>query len=401
MKVALAYSGGLDTSFCIAYLCEHYQAEVIAVTCDLGQKEDFGKLRQRALRLGAKEHILLDLKDAFFDRLLSKAIKANARYEKAYPLHSSLQGYLIVEKLVNIAKDMGASAIAHGNSGLGNDQFRYDIPARVFASDLEVIAPVREGSFTRQAEWDYLAERNLPLPDRPSDRLYSVADNVWGCFRGHTDDANNPAQAPPSDSFFMVERNESTVTEKETITIGFSEGIPCSIDQKVMSGIEVLNHLNEFLGRKGFGIIDYVESSVFGSKVRQTMEGPGALSIIIAHEDLERLTLTKRQLSTKHMIEQRWAEYVFEGLWVDPVCRDIEAYLDQSQKTVTGEVTLEVRYNSVMPIRRSSPYSLYREDLYDYEDSKLDHASGAAFAELWGRGTVVAATIHRNIKEHR
>ncbi|MEW6679537.1 MAG: argininosuccinate synthase domain-containing protein [bacterium] len=228
MKIVLAYSGGLDTSFCIAYLCEKYQSEVIAVTCDLGQKEDFDKVRNRAYQLGAVEHILLDLKDEFFERFLSMAIKANAKYEKAYPLHSSLQGYLIVEKLVKIARKKEAQAIAHGNTGLGNDQFRYDIPGRIYASDLKVIAPVREGSFTRQAEWDYLAERGLPLPDRLPDKLYSVADNLWGCFRGHIGDANTPDSEPPNDVFFIVNRKvkECQKKEKEYITIQFTEGIP-------------------------------------------------------------------------------------------------------------------------------------------------------------------------------
>ncbi|MEW6679536.1 MAG: hypothetical protein AB1297_00745 [bacterium] len=164
-----------------------------------------------------------------------------------------------------------------------------------------------------------------------------------------------------------------------------------------MKGAEIITTLNQQLGGNGFGFIDYIESSVFGTKIRQTVEGPAALALIAAHEDLERLTLSRRQLSTKQYMEQRWVEYVFDGLWVDPVCRDIEAYLNSSQQTVTGEVTLELQYSSVVPIKGSSPYSLYRPDLYTYDNSNLSHKSGAVFAELWGRGTVVAAKVRSQL----
>ena len=394
--VVLAYSGGLDTSFCIPYLKEQYGFEVVAVTCDIGQEDDFDLARERALALGAKEHVLLDLKQEFFERFLAYAIKANALYEKAYPLHSSMQGYLILEKIVGIARERGAKTLAHGNSGLGNDQLRYDIPSRILAPDMKIVAPVRDSSMNRQQEWDYLAERNLPLPNRPSDNLYSVADNLWGTFRGHVGAANEPDIVTPKDVLQLVEHDPKG-DENYSCTIGFECGVPVSLDGKKMPGHAVVSSLNSALGDRGYGAIDYVESSVFGTKIRQTVEGPAALALIHAHEDLERLCLSRRQLSTKSAIETRWAEYVFDGMWGDPACRDIEVFVDSTQSTVTGEVTMARRGMSFMPVARSSPHSLYNPELYSYDESMLDHRSGAAFAEMWGRGTVMAARVRQDL----
>ena len=393
MKVVLAYSGGLDTSFCIAYLRERYGADVTAVTCNLGQRDDFASVHDRALAYGASSQVLLDLREEFFERFLSMAIRANARYEKAYPL--PLFPSRIPDRREGRRRGTSdrAEAIAHGNTGLGNDQFRYDIPARVLSPDLKVIAPVREGSFTRQQEWDFIAERGLPLPPRPADKLYSIADNIWGCFRGHIGDANDPAVSPPDDVFLLVARGDQRRTGNCEVEIEFDRGVPVGFQGERMHGVAVIEQMNALLGSYGCGFVDYVESSVFGTKIRQTVEGPAALALITAHEDLERLTLSRRQLSTKLLIEQRWAEYAFDGLWVDPACRDLEAFIVSSQETVSGKVSLEVAAGGVVPIKRSSSFSLYRPELYTYLDASLDHKSGESFGELWGRGTVVAARV--------
>lgn len=274
------------------------------------------------------------------------------------------------------------------------------------ADDLQVVAPVREGSFTRQDEWNFLAERGLPLPDRPADRLYSVADNMWGCFRGHLADASDPGVRAPDDVYNLVQRNDDGSLPWLRVCIGFEEGVPVSLDGVAYSGPDLLAALNQTLGSAGYGAIDYVESSIYGTKIRQTVEGPAALAVITAHEDLERLTLSRRQLSTKPLLEQRWTEYVFDGLWIDPVCRDIEAFINSTQGTVNGEVTLEVQGAGLNVVSRNSPCSLYREDLYRYDDSALDStnatvSAGTGIASISSCSLSAAAAYERSDRMRR
>jgi argininosuccinate synthase len=389
MRVVLAYSGGLDTTFALRFLQDHYNAEVVTVLCNVGQEEDLSIARTRSEELGGTEHHEIDCRDELARDYLWRAVKANAAYEGTYYLHSALHRPLIVEKVVEIAKRVGADAVAHGNTGMGNDQFRYDICFRAFGPEFDVLAPVRDHRFTRAAEMEYLEERGIPLP-RPKDRPYSVDANLWGYFCGEFPGADEPDVPTPREVFSRVRRDNIT-TEPRTLRIGFENGEPVALDGEQLDPVELITRVDQIAGAYGYGWIDYVESSVYGTKLRQIVESPAAMTLIAAHQDLERLVLTRRELSFKRIAEQRWAEVVFEGLWIDPLRETLDALFEASQQRVTGEVTLELSPGAVHPIARQSPHSLYDPSLYSYGTaSQWDQDKGAAFSELWGMASVAA-----------
>jgi argininosuccinate synthase len=389
MRIVLAYSGGLDTTFCLRYLQEKYDAEVITVVCDVGQEEDLALVAERAAEQGSTEHNEVDCREELARDYLFPAVKANASYDGTYYLHSALHRPLIAKKVVEVAARTGATAVAHGNTGMGNDQFRYDISFRAYGPDLEIIAPVRDDRFTREAEVAYLEERGIPLP-RPKDRPYSIDANLWGYFCGEFPGAEDPGLPTPEEVFERVRRRGES-PEPKRIAIGFEEGVPVSLDGEEMDPVTLIRTVDALAGDYGYGWIDYVESSVFGTKIRQVVESPAAMTLIAAHQDLERLVLTRRQLAFKRLAEQRWSELVFEGLWIDPLREDLDALIDRSQQIVTGEVTLELRPGHVAPVARTSPFSLYDPELYSYDtESNWEQDKGAVFSELWGMASVVA-----------
>lgn len=389
MRIVLAYSGGLDTTFCLRYLQEKYDAEVITVVCDVGQEEDLELVAERAAEQGSTEHNEVDCREELARDYLFPAVKANASYDGTYYLHSALHRPLIAKKVVEVAARTGATAVAHGNTGMGNDQFRYDISFRAYGPELEIIAPVRDDRFTREAEVAYLEERGIPLP-RPKDRPYSIDANLWGYFCGEFPGAEDPGLPTPEEVFERVRRRGES-PEPKRVTIGFEEGVPVSLDGEEMDPVALIRTVDALAGDYGYGWIDYVESSVFGTKIRQVVESPAAMTLIAAHQDLERLVLTRRQLAFKRMAEQRWSELVFEGLWIDPLREDLDALIDRSQQIVTGEVTLELRPGHVAPVARTSPFSLYDPELYSYDtESNWEQDKGAVFSELWGMASVVA-----------
>jgi len=389
MRVVLAYSGGLDTTFCLRYLQEKHKAEVITVVCDVGQDEDLETVAKRAAEQGATEHRQVDCREELARDYLYPAVKANASYEGTYFLHSALHRPLIARKVVEVAASVGATAVAHGNTGMGNDQFRYDISFRAYGPELEIVAPVRDGRFTREAEVRYLEERGIPLP-RPKDRPYSIDANLWGYFCGEFPGAEDPSLPTPEEAFERVRRHGDAPAPRQA-TLGFEEGVPVSLDGEELDPVALIRAVDHLAGDFGYGWTDYVESSVLGTKIRQVVESPAAMTLIAAHQDLERLVLTRRQLAFKRLAEQRWSELVFEGLWIDPLREDLDSLIDTSQRVVTGEVMLELRPGHVAPIARTSPFSLYDPTLYSYDtESSWEQDKGAVFSELWGMASVVA-----------
>ncbi|MBI4655046.1 MAG: argininosuccinate synthase [Nitrospirae bacterium] len=398
MKVVLAYSGGLDTSVCIKLLQEKYKAEVITVTCDVGQHEDLDEAGEKAKKLGVKKHLLLDVKEELAQEYLFKAVKANALYEDYYPLHSALHRYLIVKKVVEIAKQEKAEAVAHGNTGLGNDQMRYDITFKAFAPELKVLAPIREMNLTREQEIDYCIKKGIPV-NRPKDKPYSIDENLWGCFVGDYGDAEDPTKDTPEDIFRTVVRNPKG-KESLFITIDFESGVPIGINGQRMTGVELIQKIRDLVGGYGYGWVDFTEDTVVGTKIRQTYESPAAFTLIKAHLDLEKLVLTKRELTFKHFIDKRWAELIFDGLWVEPLRSDLESFIEETQKVVTGSVKIMLLPNMIMPVSRTSPNSLYIKKLTSYgPESGVRQIMGQHFTELWGAGSIVAYQIRKEKNE--
>ncbi|MEM4206002.1 MAG: argininosuccinate synthase, partial [Nitrososphaerota archaeon] len=325
MRVALAYSGGLDTTVAIKWLQEKYRAEVITVTVDVGQEEDFREIEAKAYVSGAAKHYLIDAKKKFADDYISRAIKANGLYEGEYPLSTALARYLIAEEVVNIARREGCDAVAHGSTGKGNDQLRFDAAFAALAPELRIIAPVREWNMNRDEEIEYALKNRLPV--NPKKSRFSIDENIWGrsIEAGELED---PWVEPPEDAFTIVRPLRQAPDVPEYLEIGFRDGLPVSLNGEEMSLLELISRLNTIGGKHGYGIIDHIEDRVIGLKSREVYEAPAALILIKSHLDIEKLFLGRRFLAFKREVERVWAELVYGGLWEDPLRGAIDAFID-------------------------------------------------------------------------
>ncbi len=356
--------------------------EVIAVAVDVGQNEDFEAIRQRALDSGAKEAVVVDIKESFADNYLSKALKANALYENRYPLVSSLSRPAIVEVLVDQAKKFDADTIAHGCTGKGNDQVRFEVSIRALSPELNIIAPTRDWNMTREQSIDYAKNKGIEVPVT-KEKLYSIDENIWGraieC--GILED---PWNRPPEDVWSLT---RVTKDEPSEVVITFDSGVPVKINEKTLSFFEIISELNSLVGSYGFGRIDMVENRRVGIKSRETYEAPGALALICAHRDLEAVTLERDLAHEKAKMEPRIAELIYDGLWFSPLMEAFCDFVESSQRYVTGEVRLNLSPYSCTVNGRRSPYSLYDYSLatYDAQDS-FDHSDAEGFVKLWGLG---------------
>jgi argininosuccinate synthase len=381
-RIVLAYSGGLDTSVAVKWLHEEMGADVIALAADVGQGGDFEAIRQRALAAGAVEAIVVDARAEFAEEYCGPALAANALYENKYPLVSSLSRPIIAKHLVVAAREHGADAVAHGCTGKGNDQVRFEVSSRALAPDLEVIAPVRVWGMTREDCIEYAAKHQIPLTVS-KDKLYSIDENLWGraieC--GVMED---PWVAPPDDVYATTVQ---TATQPTELVIGFESGIPVSIDGVTFPFHELVSTLAARVGAYGFGRIDMVENRRVGIKSRETYECPGSLALITAHRDLEDLTLERDLHHEKARLEPRWAELVYDGLWFSPLKEALDAFVRSSQRHVTGEVRLRCEPGRCFPVGRRSPVSLYDYGLatYDAADA-FRHQDAEGFVRLWGLG---------------
>ncbi|MGH9225813.1 MAG: argininosuccinate synthase [Acidimicrobiales bacterium] len=381
-RVVLAYSGGLDTSVCVRWMAEEWGVDVVALAADVGQGEDLEAARERALAAGAVESLVMDCREEFARDFVAPAIRANALYEGKYPLVSSLSRPLIARHLVDAARQTGAGAVAHGCTGKGNDQVRFEVSVRALAPDLEVLAPVREWGMTRDGAIEYAKRFDIPVSATKA-KPYSIDQNLWGraveC--GAIED---PWAAPPDDVYEMTVPTGAEPTE---IVVAFEEGLPVSIDGRALPLHELVTEMRVLAGGYGFGRLDMIENRRVGIKSREIYEAPGALALIHAHQHLEDLTVERDLHHEKARLEPRWAELVYDGLWFSPLKEALDAFVNASQRWVTGEVRLRMEPWRVVAVGRRSPVSLYDHDLatYDAEDS-FRHEDAAGFVRLWGLG---------------
>jgi argininosuccinate synthase len=392
-RVVLAYSGGLDTSVAVRWLIEQHGVEVVAVAVDVGQQAEAGpeaweKVRQRALAAGAVEAVVLDARRELAEEFCVPAIKANAKYENKYPLVSALSRPLIVRHLVDQARKHGADTVAHGCTGKGNDQVRFEVGTRSLAPDLDVLAPARVWGMTRADCVDYAAKWDIPI-EATAEKIYSIDENLWGraieC--GAIED---PWAGPPSDAYTLTRVTE---TEPVSVVVGFESGAPVSLDGAPLDAQALIERLGAIAGSRGFGRIDAVENRRVGIKSREVYECPGALALLVAHADLEDLTLERDMAHEKIRLEHRWAELVYDGLWFSPLKEALDAFIETSQRHVTGEVRLRFEPPGLCTVEgRRSPAALYVHDLATYDaGDAFRHQDSEGFVRIFGLGVATWA----------
>jgi argininosuccinate synthase len=389
-RVVLAYSGGLDTSVAVKWLQQEHGVEVIACAVDVGQEatsvngrhSDLEAVRQRALDTGAIESVVIDAREEFADDFLVPALRANALYEGKYPLVSALSRPVIVKHLVATARYHGADAVAHGCTGKGNDQVRFEVSTRALAPDLEILAPARVWGMTREDAILYAYRHEIPIT-ATKEKVYSIDDNLWGRAI-ECGEMEDPWAVPPRGVWSLT---KPTATEPRDVVIGFEQGRPVSLDGAPKSMFELITELNALVGSYGWGRIDMVENRRVGIKSRETYECPGSLALIMAHSDLESITLERDLAREKQRLEPRYAELVYDGLWFSPLKQALDAFVDSSQRHVTGEVRLHLEPGSCQVTGRRSESSLYDYNLATYDKADaFRHEDSAGFVRIWGLG---------------
>ena len=391
-KVVLAYSGGLDTSVAIRWLKENYGLDVVALTLGVGNEGDLSAIKEKAQKVGAVKAIVWDAKELFVNHFIFPALKADALYEGQYPLATALSRPLIGKLLVDVARDEGATAVAHGCTGKGNDQVRIEVSVNALAPDLKVIAPAREWGMTREETIKYAERHGIPVPVTVSSP-YSIDENIWGrsieC--GVLED---PWVEPPEDAFAWTKAPGETPNKPDYIEIGFEQGTPVSVNGKKLDGITLIQTLNELAGNHGVGRIDHVENRLVGIKSREIYEAPAAVVLLQAHQALQAMTLSKEQLRFKQKVAVEYADLIYNGLWFTSLHRDLAAYIQSSQRHVTGTVRLKLFKGSCSVVGRKSPYSLYRHGLATYDKGDVfDQSASAGFIHIWGLPVKTQAQI--------
>jgi argininosuccinate synthase len=382
-KCVLAYSGGLDTSALVPYMKEKYGYDIIAALVDVGRMKDVEMLRQRALTAGAVDAVVLDAKKEFLEDFAFQALKANALYEGKYPLHSALSRPLIAKKMVEVAKQYGAKVVAHGCTAKGNDQVRLDVGVRCLDPTITVLGPAREWNMTRPELLDYLQARGIDLP-LTKKNPYSIDENLWGRAI-ECGELEDPWAAAPSAAYAFTVDPADAPDEAVEVAVGIEKGIPVSLDGQALGPVELVERLDALAGSHGFGRVDMVENRLVGIKSREVYEVPGSLSLIMAHREVEDLTLTRELQHFKTMIDQRLTELIYDGLWFSPLAESLRAFIDESQKYVTGEVRLQYFKGSCRAVGRRSPNSLYVSNLATYgSGDTFSHSSAVGFIHLWG-----------------
>ncbi len=389
-RVVLAYSGGLDTSVGIGWLRDQTGKEVVALAVDLGQGgEDMESIRQRALDCGAVESIVVDAKDEFANDFVMPALKANARYQKRYPLVSALSRPVIVRHLVRIARELHCDTVAHGCTGKGNDQVRFEAGVLALAPELANIAPIRDLALTRDKAIAYAEEHNLPI-EQSKKNPYSVDKNVWG-RTVETGPLEDPWSAPGDDVWEYTQTPTGQEAADE-VTIGFDAGIPVTINGQSVTPLQAIQQLNAIAGRHGVGRVDIMEDRLVGIKSREVYEVPGAEVLINAHEELENLVMERDVNRYKRSIEADWSHLVYDGLWFSGLKRSLDAFIDETQKPVSGEVRVRIHQGQAVVTGRKSEQSLYDFDLATYDTGDtFDQSHAKGFIELWAMPGKIAA----------
>ena len=382
-KMVLAYSGGLDTSVAIKWLKEKYDMDVIAVTIDVGNERDFSTVRQKALDVGAIKAVVIDAKELFVKYFVFPALQANAIYEGQYSLATALSRPLMAKLLVDTAIEEGASAIAHGCTGKGNDQVRFEVSINALAPRLKIIAPAREWGMTREESISYAQRHDIPIPIT-SANPYSIDENLWGksieC--GALED---PWVEPPEDAFTWTKSPDQAPDKPQYIEISFEKGIPVTLDGQKLDGVGLIQRLNDLAGEHGIGRVDHIEDRLVGIKSREIYEAPAATVLLQTHQALEALTLSKDQLRFKQRVATEYADLIYNGLWFSSLNRDLSAYIRSSQRYVSGTVRLKLFKGNSCIVGRKSPKSLYNLGLATYDKGdQFDQSAAAGFIHLWG-----------------
>lgn len=394
-KIVCAYSGGLDTSVMIPWLQEHYGAEIITYTGDLGQGDDLAAIKNKALTTGASHAVVDDLTERFVDEFIWPAVRASAVYEGMYPLHTALGRPLLAQRLVEVALEHGADAISHGCTGKGNDQVRFEVTAKALAPQLGIVAPLREWELTtRELEVDYAVERGIPIPIT-REKPYSIDQNLWGCAIecGEMEDL---WVEPPADAWRMTKDPSHAAKGSVELVMTFEKGLPVAIDGRPMGGVQLIEYLNDLAGTFGVGRIDMVENRIVGLKSREVYEAPAATLIHMAHTELERITLDRPTFNYKRKLSQDYANIIYDGTWFGPLRECLESFLLKSQEPVTGEVRLRVSAGLARITGRRSPYSLYDEGLATYSHGDtFDRTAAEGFMELYSLSYRTVAQVRR------
>ncbi|MHC2833008.1 argininosuccinate synthase [Bacillus sp. F9_6S_D1_P_5] len=392
-KVVLAYSGGLDTSVAIKWLQEK-NYDIIALCLDLGEGKDLAFVKEKALSVGAIKSYMIDVQEEFANEYALMAMQAHTLYEGKYPLVSALSRPLIAKKLVEIAEQEGATAVAHGCTGKGNDQVRFEVSIQALNPYLEVIAPVREWKWSREEEIAYAKENNVPIPIN-LDSPFSIDQNLWG-RSNECGILEDPWAAPPEDAYEMTLALEDTPNKPEFVEIGFEAGVPTTLNGTVYPLSELIKTLNALAGKHGVGRIDHVENRLIGIKSREVYECPAAMTLITAHKELEDLTLVKEVAHFKPVIEQKITELIYNGLWFSPLKQALHAFLQETQKNVTGTVRVKLFKGHAIVEGRKSEYSLYDEKLATYTaQDEFNHDAAVGFISLFGLPTKVYSQVNQ------
>ncbi len=394
-KIVCAYSGGLDTSVMIPWLTEHYGAEIITYTGDLGQGDDLEAIKAKALRTGAKHAVVDDLQERFVREFIWPSVRASAVYEGQYPMHTALGRPLLAQRLVEVAEEYGADAIAHGCTAKGNDQVRFEVTIRSLGPHIGVVAPLREWEMlTREDEVDYAIEHGIEIPIT-REKPYSIDQNIWGCAIecGEMEDTWNE---PPDDAWQMTKDPSHVTLGSREIVLSFEKGIPVAINGEALSGVQLLNALNELAGNYGIGRMDMVENRVVGLKSREVYEAPAAVLILMAHTELERITQDKPTWHYKRRVSQDYANIIYEGKWFGPLRHSLDGFIERTQETVTGDVRIRLSAGLARITGRRSPFSLYDTGLATYsEGDTFDRTSATGFMELYSLSYRTVAAVRR------
>ncbi|CTF46006.1 argininosuccinate synthase [Streptococcus pneumoniae] len=394
-KVILAYSGGLDTSVAITWLKKDY--DVVAVCMDVGEGKDLDFIHDKALKVGAVESYVIDVKDEFATDYVLVAHQSHAYYEQKYPLVSALSRPLISKKLVEIAHQIGATTIAHGCTGKGNDQVRFEVSIVALDLNLKVIAPVREWKWSREEEIYYAKENGVPVP-ADLDNPYSVDQNLWG-RANECGILENPWNQAPEEAFGITSSPEAAPDMPEYIDIEFSEGVPVSLNGEVLKLADLIQKLNEIAGKHGVGRIDHVENRLVGIKSREIYECPGAVTLLTAHKEIEDLTLVREVAHFKPIIENELSNLIYNALWFSPATQALIAYIKETQKVVNGTAKVKLYKGSAQVVARKSPNSLYDENLATYTSADtFDQDAAVGFIKLWGLPTKVHSEVQKSAK---
>ncbi len=395
----LAYSGGLDTSVAIRWIAENYDVDVIAVAVDVGEEQDYEGIRKKGEQVGAVEALVVDAVDEFYDDYILPALAANLMYEGKYVAFTALARPLLAQHQVRIAQEQGATYVAHGCTGKGNDQVRFETTYQALAPELKCIAPAREWGMSREEEIDYAEEHGIPVPVGKASP-YSTDTNLWGRSIECGDIIENPALEAPEDAWEWTVSPLEAPDQPTYVKIAFERGAPVALDGKQMPGPQLVSTLNQIGGANGVGRVNMMENRLVGIKSRELYETPAATILLAAHKDLESLVLDRETMHFKPYLELRYAELVYYGLWFTPLREAIDAFMAETQKTVSGEVTVKLYKGTAEAVARTSPYSLYDFGLASYgEADSFDASKAEGFIDLWALPARVTNAVRRKLEQ--